>query len=277
MKYTGKSQANLAVLLSFSAGAMAAGNSIEDTHYFRLGMFSQNADISATSVIDPLPPIEIDLTDDLDLDDTSDAIYLNYRWRFKEKWSLHVAYQRLELDGNGSTGFDFNFDGIEFAGGLDVATEFDMDTYLIDVGYSLIRNDKWEVVVGAGIHAFDFETSLTARAELDIDGESIAREGVRANADALAPLPNLRGAVTYMISPRWEVNASIGWLSLEIDDFDGSYTFVDIGTEYRFGDRFGIGATYQIANMNVKVDNSDGFDEVDVEFTGPSIYLSFGF
>jgi hypothetical protein len=59
-------------------GVTAAGNTVEDTHYFRVGYMSQDADISAQSTIDPLPPIEIDLTDDLGMDDNSESLQLHY-------------------------------------------------------------------------------------------------------------------------------------------------------------------------------------------------------
>ena len=271
-----KSQTVLALATLFSVAA-SAGNSIEDTHSFRLGVASQKADIQAVSTIDPFPPIEIDFTDDLGMDDKSESIYASYRWRFGEKWSLSAAFQRLDLDGSGAASKDFNYDGVDFTAGVAVSTEYKMDTYLIDVGYSLIRNDQWEVMLGFGLHAFDIETSIAAQVALDDGGEEIGAEGSRAAADFLAPLPNLRAGVTYLITPNWDINAGIGWLSLEIDNIDGNYTYGEISTEYRFTDRFGIGASYQVSQIDVTSDEPDGFDKVDIEFSGPSIYLTYGF
>ena len=264
----------LATLFPFAA---LAGNSIEDTHTFKLGVISQEADIQVISTIEPLPPIEIDLTDDLGMDDSNESIYLSYRWRFGKKWSLSASIQQLELDGNGVASKDFNFDGEDFTAGAAVSTEFNVDTYLIDVTYSFIRSDKLEVFAGFGIHAFDIETVISGRVELEGGGDQIIAEGATASADFLAPLPNLRAGVTYMLTPKWEISAGIGWLSLEIDNIDGNYTYGKIGTEYRITDRFGIGAAYQLSQADITVDESDGFDAVDVEFSGPSIYLSYGF
>jgi hypothetical protein len=261
----------------FSTGAMAAGNSIRDTHSFRLGIYSQDAEITVQSTIDPFPPIEIDLTDDLNLDDSSESIFFNYRWRFKEKWSLSATFQRLELDGNDVAGFDFNYDGQQITAGAEVETQFDMDTYFIDVAYSIVRNDKWEVLFGAGIHAFDFDISLASTILLESEGEEDVLETISASADVLAPLPNLRFGTTYVIMPRWEVNAGVGWLSLEVDNIEGKYTYFELGTEYRFTDRFGIGATYQLSKIDVTATESNKVEKFDVEFSGPSIYLSYGF
>ncbi len=259
-------------------GVTAAGNSIEDTHSFRLGYLSQDAEISAQSTIDPLPPIEIDLTDDLGMDDNSDSLQLHYSWRFAERWSLGVTYQKLELEGNGEAAFDFNFDGNDYTAGAAVETEFNMDTYLIDVGYAIVRNDKWQLEVGAGIHAFDIEAAIAGTVAIEGEGiEDGTFQTARAGADVLAPLPNLRAGVTFLITPRWEVRAGAGWLSLEIDDIDGNYTYLNVGTEYRVTDHFGIGAAYSLSKMDVTSTDGDGLDSFDVEFSGPSVFLTYGF
>ncbi len=132
--------------------------------------------------------------------------------------------------------------------------------------------------VGAGLHAFDFEAAITGTVGIEGDGiEDGTFETTKAAADVLAPLPNLRAGATFLITQRWEVTADAGWLSLEIDDIDGSYIYLNIGTEYRFTDRFGIGASYQLSKIDVTSTNSDGLDAIDVEFSGPSIYLTYGF
>jgi hypothetical protein len=164
-----------------------------------------------------------------------------------------------------------------FVAGRLVQTEFNMKTYLVDVAYSLVRNDKWDVMVGAGIHSFDFESSISGVAFINDGNNNIVEKFTKASADVLAPLPNLRLGAIYMINPRWEVSSSVGWLSLEIDQIDGEYTYFDIATEYRFAQKFGIGASYQLANIDVTSAKGNSVDKVDLEFTGPSIYFTYGF
>lgn len=273
---TAKTIAAIALSALISTSALA-GSSIEDTHFFRLGAYKQKADIQLGSTIKPFKPITINLADDLGTDDSSTAGNALYRWHFTHKWSLSVAYQRLELEGRGIAEKSFNFEGKEFTVGVQINTDFDMDTYLVDIGYSFVHNDKWEVTFGLGIHAFDIDSSIAGQITVtDGTGASIL-EGARAAVDVLAPLPNLRGSVTYMINPKWEVNASLGWLSLKIDEVDGKYLYFDLGTEYRISDRFGIGASYQLGDIDVTVDKTARVDKFDLEFEGPSIYISYGF
>ncbi len=255
-----------------------AGTMFDDTHRFHLGYARQDADAKVTSSVDPLPPIEIDLEDDLDADNSSDSILAAYHWRFADKWSLGLTYQRLKLDGDGLAARDFNFDGDVYRAGAQVDTEFTMDTYRLDVAYTIFRNDQWQVRVGAGVHTFVIDTSLAAQLSLEGGEETpLVNEFRQDSADVLAPLPNLRAGVTFLVTPRWSVGGSAGWLSLNIGDFSGSYTYADVATDYRITERFGIGASYQIAKLDAKIDDSDGFDEVNIQLSGPSIYLVYGF
>ncbi len=74
-------------------------------------------------------------------------------------------------------------------------------------------------------------------------------------------MPNLRGGVTYTINPKWEVDVNLGWLSVKIDNVDGDYRYFYIGTEYRITDHFGIGAAYQLADVDVTVDKTARIDK----------------
>ncbi len=277
--YRNVARLGLAVATVVFCAESLAGTIFDDRHRFHLGYARQDADAKVTSSVDPLPPIEIDLEDDLNVDNSSSSILAAYHWRFADKWTLGLTYQRLRLDGGGEAGRDFNFDGDVYRAGASVDTEFTMDTYRLDVSYAIIRNDQWEVLVGFGVHTFVIETSLEGQVSLEEgSGDSPLVSEFRAEkSDLLAPLPNLRAGVAYLITPSWRVGGSIGWLGLDIGDFSGSYTYADVATEYRFTERFGIGASYQIAELDAKISDSDGFDEVDIRLPGPSIYLIYGF
>lgn len=263
------------IFMSLISLPSLAASSILDNHSFKLGGYAQKGNIKITAVRRPFNPIEIDFIDDFGMDETSTSAFASYRWHFTNKWSLSVAYQQLELEGKGIAAKSFNFAGRDFTAGVRVDTEYSMDTYLVDIGYSFIRNEKWEVLIGLGVHAFDIETSIAGQASITNGVIGVGTQAARVNAEVLAPLPNLRGSVTYGITPKWEISASSGWLSLAVDDIDGNYTFLDIGTEYRFTKRFGIGANYQLANIEVTSDESNGEDVLDLEFTGPSLYFTY--
>lgn len=261
-----------------SANALA-GNFMNDTHIFNLGYGRQDATAKVTASVEPLPPIEIDLQDDLNVDNSSESVLAAYHWRFAERWVLGLTYQNLKLNGGGAAGRDFNFDGDEYQAGAQVDTEFTMATYRLDVAYAIVRNEKWELLLGAGIHTFVIETSLAAQVFLAEGGdqEPVINQFESDTADVLAPLPNVRAAVNYLITPNWSVRGGVGWLGLSVDNFSGSYTYANVAMDYRITERFGFGASYQVSEFDAKISDNDGFDEVDIVVSGPSLYLVYGF
>ena len=50
-----------------------------------------------------------------------------------------------------------------------------------------------------------------------------------------APLPNLRFQGFYAFTPRVSVNGALGWLSLNIDEWDGDFLYWQADIDYRIG------------------------------------------
>jgi hypothetical protein len=261
----------LVAVLPFSQSVVA--NSIEDTHRFRLGAYEQDIDVTGGVTAPGFPEVEVDFDKVLGLEDSSTTLLLDYQWRFKEKWALQAFYSQMEAEGKKLATKDFNYDGIDYTAGIRLDTEFNLDTYLVAVNYSWLRDDKKEVGLGLGLHAFDIDTTIAAG--IGIDGEVL--EGTRSNTQLTAPLPNIRAYGTYMITPKWEVSATGGWLSFSYDDYDGGYLFLTAFTEYRFTEHFGVGLSYQAAEIDVTHEDNKGKQQFDIELYGPSIYLTYGF
>ena len=262
-----------AVFVPILFSAVALGNSLEDTHRFRLGAYKQDIDVTGSVTKNPLPEVELDFDKVLGLEDSSETYFFSYQWRFKEKWSLQAFYSQLGATGKKIATKDFNYDGVEYTAGAKLETDFDLDTYLLAVNYSFVHDDKKEFGVGFGLHAFDIDTTIAGA--VGVGGEE--RGGVRTSGEVVAPLPNLRFFGTYMITSKWEVSLSGGWLSFSYDDYDGDYLFLTAFTEYRFTDNFGIGISYQVAEIDVAHEDSSGKEKFDMELYGPSIFLTYGF
>jgi len=261
----------IAVVLTGSNGAWA--NSISDTHRFRLGAYDQDVDVTGSATKAPLPEIDINFDKVLGLEESSTTAFLSYQWRFGEKWSLLAFYSQMEATGKKTATEDFNYGGEEYTIGARLETDFGLDTYLFAVNYSLIRDSRKEIGFGFGLHVFDIETTIAA----EVGAQGTVLERTRTKGEVTAPLPNLRAYGTYMLTDRWEISVSGGWLSLDYEDFEGDYLFLTAFTEYRFTKNFGMGLSYQIAEIDVTEENSKSRKEFDMEFSGPSIFLTYGF
>ena len=263
----------LAIAFALTAPNAAWANSIEDTHRFRLGVYKQDVDVTGSVTRDSFPPVDVDFDRVLGLEESNTTAFLSYQWRFTENWSLSAFYTQMEAEGEKVASKDFNFNGQEYTAGTRLKTDFNLDTYLIAANYSPIRDSRKELGVGFGFHVFDIESTIAA--EVGLTG--FEQEGSRTTSEVTAPLPNLRAYGTYMVTDRWEVSVSTGWLSFSDEEFSGDYLYLTAFTEYRFTKNFGVGLSYQVAEVDLTKEDSKSKKEFDMEFYGPSVFLTYGF
>lgn len=263
------------IVLALSVGVCARGqaSSIEDNHIFHLGAYEQDLDVSGSAGRDGMPGIEIDFDRVLGVDQSSTTPFFSYQWRFAEKWSLQVYYSQLEASGKRQAERDFTWDGKEYSVGSVVGTDFELDTLLLGANYSFVRNEDLELGLGIGLHAFDIGTTLSATAHLGDNNGEVRRS----TSDVLAPLPNVRMYGTYLITSRWEVNASLGWLSLSYEDYEGDYLYINALTQYRVTERFGIGLSYQSSALDFSKESRRRSASFDIDISGPSLFVTYGF
>lgn len=243
-----------------------------EKHTLLLGYTRQQADVELSAQRNPLPEASIDL-DDLGTDDAYNSWLAEYRYRINDRWSIVAGAFTFRVDGQRSVSRDFNYDGIEFTAGASLETDIEVDTYIVDVLYTAHRSERTELLVGGGLHMFDFSSELTGRVfagELEASRSS-------ASDDILAPLPNLRVQGFYAFTPRLGAAATLGWLSANYDDYDGDFLFLHARLLYRFENGFGLSAGYQLTDIDLKQDKSNGNNEYKIEFDGPTLQLSYSF
>lgn len=245
---------------------------LTDTHTFRVGGYYQKSDTSIGARRADSGGDEIDL-DDLGIDESSMTWMLGYRWRINDRWSLALGASQFDIDGRVQADKTFEFNGQEFEAGAMLESEFDLKTYMADVMYSVYKSDQAELLLGGGLHAFDYDIKFTGT--LTLEDESLS-QAVSAD-DLMAPLPNLRMRGFYAISPRWSIDATLGWMSANIDNWDGDYLYANVSTDYRITDRFGLGLGYQGVSVDVTHKGSRIDSSLDISYYGPTVYLEYGF
>ena len=182
-------------------------------------------------------------------------------------YCTHLAY-RFDESGGRTVERDFNFDGQEFTAGLGVDTSIKVDTYILDVVYSVYRSDKFDFLVGGGIHAFDLDVSLKARAFIDDD----SRRAEAAGSELLAPLPNLRMQAYYKLPGNWAAGVALGWLSANYEDYEGSFMYAHPRVGFRFTDRWMLTAGYQLVDIDLTYERSKNREtEYNIQLSGPTV------
>jgi predicted porin len=260
--------------LAWSTGASAEDihPGLSDPHTFYAGAFFQESDGEIASALKGVGSAGID-TDDLGVDDRYTSWMLGYNWRFAERWTLTFRAHVFDTDGDTTVRREFEYEGERFEAGATLESDFSVGTYLVDVMYSVYKSDRAELQLGGGLHAFDFDVEM--KGTVFVDDNSRSRTVV--GDDLLAPLPNLRLNGAYALSPRWMLRGDLGWLSANVDDWDGSYSYIRLSTDYRFAKRFGVGLGYQYFDIDVSHERTRTKSTFDLTYQGPMLYLSYSF
>jgi hypothetical protein len=245
-------------------------------HMFWVGAYYQEAEAEMRESVDPLPQIAVNLGH-LGVDDTDTTWYVEYRGRFWDRWGIVASAQNFSSQGTLINGREFNFDRVTFPVGARLHSELDVDTSVFDFVYEAYQSDRAEFAVGLGIHAFEFDARITGTVNLG-DGP-FGREAERSvgASDLLAPLPNIRMSGFYAFSSRWSVGGSIGWLSANYDEWDGSFVYLNARMHLLVTERLGVGVGYQFTDVDVTRERRRQESEYDIEFSGPTLHVTFGF
>jgi hypothetical protein len=245
---------------------------LDRKHLFLAGAYFQEVDAEIRERRGPVPQQAVNLSH-LGVDETDTTWHLEYRYRISERWGLMAAAQRFSGEGTRGNSRAFGFGPVQFPVGAELHSQFDVDTYILDVVYNTYRSDRAEFAIGAGIHAFDFATRIEGRkfAGRNDISDSIAFE------EMLAPLPNLRLQGFYAVNARWGLSGSFGWMSANVDEWSGDFLYLSGRAQYRFADKFGIALGYQFTDVDVSRRKHRRQSEYDIEFSGPSLHLTFGF
>lgn len=243
-------------------------------HNFSLGAYNQEMEAEVSESRGPLPTLSVTL-EHLRLDDDHTDASLAYQYRFGERWALVAAFNRFQGDGKFGRDRSFSFGPLDFPFGVGAKTEIDIDTYVLDVLYRAYRSPRAEIFLGAGMHAFDFDTSIKAY------GQALARnreESLEID-EFVGPLPNLRLQGFYAFTPRFSLSGALGWLSVDIDEWDGNFRYYKADLSYHIGGGFVASLGYQVTDIDATRTQAGPRrrSDYDIEFSGPSFHLSYGF
>ncbi len=260
-----------------SGTVLAAGNSLnpvlDDKFTFKLGASWLKADGSFSSTREGDPTEKL-TTSDLGVDDTETNAAFSARWRFTERWRLTFDYFGLDVNGNVREDFDdLDFGDIQASGFLAVDTKFKTDFYIAQVGYSLLKNERAELGIGAGVHIVRFDTKLKVSGGINNASGSVQSDSV----DLTAPLPNVLGYGTYAFTPKLSLDGSVGWFGLSYSDYDGNLLTLAANLDYRLTEHFGVGVGYNYINMDLTINKSNRKDRYDIDYKGPVLYVTASF
>jgi hypothetical protein len=267
----------LALLVLLSSSHSARANESFDSplharHRLSLGITEQDTDGGVRATAGEATPVELRL-EDFGVEDRDLSFYVDYRYRFGERWSLFAgAYSFADSDERVSSR-DFNYNGVDFTVGTRVRTEIEVDAYLVDVMYSAYRRDRFELELGGGIHALDLGASFSGDVQLDGDTRVFRSSG----STLLAPVPNLRASFSWAVNDRLYLTAVAGWLSANVDEYEGDFVYGHLRAFYGITERLGISLGYQRTDIDITQTRARSNINYDLRLNGPTLSLSLAF
>ncbi len=218
----------------------------------------------------------IDLEDTLGYEETIRLGYTGFRWNMSGRHYLSFSFLPISRSGATTLEGDIEIDDDLIKAGSRTDSRFDTYIYDIDYSYALIKTDKHQLGLAAGIHWISAEFDLQAQGSIGfIAGNTYSnfQSDYSTSMNAEAPLPLFGLSYAWRPHPRWHVIANTKILDVSYDKYDGSLWLAEISAEYFFTERWGAGLSVGGFDMALGVDDDSRLGNFEWRYTGLNAYL----
>jgi hypothetical protein len=241
---------------------------LSDSFTATLGaMRSQNSFTAQSGLGD-----EIDFDETLQVSKRTTFFNGQAKWKFgrENKWSFAGQYFSNNATGGVVLTDPVEWDGEIFQEGSFVESGVKLSVARLFFGRSLIKTDRSDLGVGAGLH--------NLKMELFIEGEILLNDGTtgvkRADVSASQILPNVGAWYNFSPARKWLLHGRVDWIGASIGDYDGHMWNMNAGVNYQAFDHIGFDLSWQYFNLNVEVDKDDWIGGADLTYSGPVLSIT---
>ena len=261
------SAAAMLVMVPASAQAEVAG----DKAWLDLGAFwaSIDSDLRIDNQALGIEGTRIDFERHLGLDDSRAMPKVTGGIRIGSRFRVEADYFRLSRSGELVILESLRIDDTVYPVNASVSTDFRTDIYRIAVGYSLVRTDKAEFGVSAGVHQSRGKFKVAASAF----GGTLLEEG----RSKSFPLPNIGLYGNMHLFGPVSLQASADAFQMKYGNYKGSLIDAHLAAEARLMKNAGIGVGYRYAGYKLTADKSDWRGKLSYSYSGPMAYVELAF
>ena len=261
------SAAAILAMIPGSAQAEVAG----DKAWIDLGGFwaSIDSDLRIDNQELGIEGTRIDFERHLGLDDSRTLPKITGGIRIGSRFRLEGDYFRLSRSGELVLLESIRIDDTVYPVNASVETDFSTDIYRVGVGYSLVRTDKAEFGVSAGVHMSRGKFNVRA----NLLGGTLLEEG----RNKSFPLPNIGLYGSMHLFGPVSLQGSADAFKMKYGDYKGSLIDAHVALEARVMKNVGIGAGYRYAGYKLKADKHDWRGKLSYSYSGPMAYVELAF
>jgi hypothetical protein len=265
----GTATAWLAAICFFIFGQATHARDDSGWDRFSLSVAGFRPDIKTHARLDTsdlVPGTELNLENDLNVRDSDTLWQALANFRVTDRIDAELGYLEIGRSGRATLDGEVRFGDTTFPFDVDAKTVLSTDIATMSLRYALLQNERVKIAASAGVYLMQVEAGITA--------DSL---GLSERADAEAPMPLAGMAFGWNITPKLELSLHGQYLSVDIEDFDGSIGNVRAGLLYKAFETFGLGLGYDVFDLDVEseVDSFPGMFEY--QFHGPKAFVTMRF
>ncbi|PWB68987.1 MAG: hypothetical protein C3F15_15735 [Holophagae bacterium] len=187
----------------------------------------------------------LNFEDDLDLAANQTIPSLSFNWQIAKRHKLAVRWQDLSRNSSAAALEEIHWGDEVIPVDADISLAFDTTQYFVDYAYYPWVKERWAAGFGLGVRVIEIQATLAWEAE------GGAGEG-STEAQGTGPLPYLYFEYRRLLTEdNWRLIAGLGWLSVKVEDIEGSQYVGRLGVEYLLGTHWAVGAAANYAAIDV--------------------------
>lgn len=188
---------------------------------------------------------------DLGLTDQAVQPRIELMARLDQRGRVRLDFLDLRRQGSAVLGENIQFGNELYTAGEPLQSEIDWRQTDFTYTYSFLRNDRFELGAGLGVHLI--ETEATA---------SSPDSAQRSDYSAAGPFATLALDGTWRIARYWSFNARGQYFHLSVNSGSGSLGEYHADLQYRWKPNFAIGAGYEYELVEAQLEHSNP-DEIN--------------
>ena len=188
--------------------------------------------------------------------------------RVATRQRISFDYFTLDRAGNSVAGTPINFRDVTFLPGDPLQTRLSLRTFGITYGYSFWHSEKLEIAATLGVHA----TDISAAAKVQTQTRHIMQTD-----DQAGPVPTAGLDGTWVISRRFYLDGRAQYLSIHVNNLDGSLGFYELNALYRFRPNVAFAAGYTEVKAHLASTQSSQAGLFDFNSKGPQLFVRVAF
>jgi hypothetical protein len=213
---------------------------------------------------------DIDFEKDLGFGSASATFLANAQWRISRRSRINLGYFNINRTAAHTLQRDITFDTTTYHVNASVSSYFNTAIYQFSYGYAFIEKPTYEVGVLIGAH------TVGAKAGISVNGASVGASASN-NFGFTAPLPDFGVWGGYAFSNRFAVNLDFDYLSLTVNNIDGSIVAYNLIFSYKLIRQLDLSLAYSGLNFNVSTTKKDITGDFRWGYNGPSLGATFSF